>query len=142
MDCAPADEVLPWRRRATRDAWVQPDDVGLEPLVPPKRTAWRLDRERLDKAISSSASILLDRLLDVVSLGPPRHGGLRLARALGKPRFRRLWHRSGLRIRVGWSHLMRSRWERYTQSVIVLRLVPLALRLGVERPESDGREAP
>eukprot|EP00965_Chrysotila_dentata_P159845 5280358-Pleurochrysis_carterae.AAC.1 len=50
-DCAPADEVLPWRRRAARGAWVQPDDVGLEPLVPPERTAWRLDRERLDKAI-------------------------------------------------------------------------------------------
>eukprot|EP00965_Chrysotila_dentata_P171202 5649881-Pleurochrysis_carterae.AAC.1 len=47
-----ADEVLTWRRRAARDAWVtQPDDVGLEPLVPPERAAWRLDQERLDKAI-------------------------------------------------------------------------------------------
>eukprot|EP00965_Chrysotila_dentata_P092236 3044909-Pleurochrysis_carterae.AAC.1 len=43
--------MLPWRRRAARDAWVQRDDLGLEPLVPPERTAWRLDRERLDKAI-------------------------------------------------------------------------------------------
>eukprot|EP00965_Chrysotila_dentata_P131625 4351654-Pleurochrysis_carterae.AAC.1 len=43
--------MLPWRRRAARDAWVQPDEVGLEPLVPPERTAWRLDREILDKAI-------------------------------------------------------------------------------------------
>eukprot|EP00965_Chrysotila_dentata_P133668 4420453-Pleurochrysis_carterae.AAC.1 len=51
MGCAAADEVLPWRRRAARDAWVQPDDLGLDPLVPPERTARRLDRERLDKAI-------------------------------------------------------------------------------------------
>eukprot|EP00965_Chrysotila_dentata_P127542 4217911-Pleurochrysis_carterae.AAC.1 len=39
------------------------------------------------RQFSSSASILLDRL-DVVSLGPPRHGGLRLARELGEPRVR------------------------------------------------------
>eukprot|EP00965_Chrysotila_dentata_P149003 4921508-Pleurochrysis_carterae.AAC.1 len=37
---------------------------------------------------------------------------------------------------------MRSRWERFTRSVVVLRPVPPALRLGVERLESDGREAP
>eukprot|EP00965_Chrysotila_dentata_P152325 5033829-Pleurochrysis_carterae.AAC.1 len=51
MACAPVEEMLPWRRRAARDAWVQPDDVGLEPLVLPERTVWRLDRDRLDKAI-------------------------------------------------------------------------------------------
>eukprot|EP00965_Chrysotila_dentata_P093230 3079692-Pleurochrysis_carterae.AAC.1 len=93
----------------------------------------------------SSASTRLDRLA-VVSLagrsGPPRRGGSRPARVLGRPRVRRPWHRSWLWTRVGWSHPMRSRWERYTRSVVVLRPVPLALRLGVERPESDGGKAP
>eukprot|EP00965_Chrysotila_dentata_P255999 6212402-Pleurochrysis_carterae.AAC.1 len=37
---------------------------------------------------------------------------------------------------------MRSRWERFTRSVVALRPVPLTLRPGVERPESEGREAP
>eukprot|EP00965_Chrysotila_dentata_P172237 5683713-Pleurochrysis_carterae.AAC.1 len=43
--------ALPWRQRAMRDAWVTPGDIGLEPLAPPERKAWRLDRDKMDAAI-------------------------------------------------------------------------------------------
>eukprot|EP00959_Pyramimonas_sp_CCMP1952_P425029 8902479-Pyramimonas_sp.AAC.1 len=49
--CNTAAEVLPWRSRALRDIWTQPGDAGLEHLAPPERTAWRLDRDRMDAAI-------------------------------------------------------------------------------------------
>eukprot|EP00965_Chrysotila_dentata_P112055 3705296-Pleurochrysis_carterae.AAC.1 len=49
--CDTATEDLPWRPRALRDAWVQLGDIGLEHLAPPERTAWRLDRDKMDAAI-------------------------------------------------------------------------------------------
>eukprot|EP00965_Chrysotila_dentata_P163173 5388919-Pleurochrysis_carterae.AAC.1 len=49
--CDTATEALPWRSRTLRDTWKQLGDVGLGHLAPPERTAWRLDRDRMDAAI-------------------------------------------------------------------------------------------
>eukprot|EP00965_Chrysotila_dentata_P136649 4519433-Pleurochrysis_carterae.AAC.1 len=49
--CDTAAEILPWRSRALHDIWTQPNDAGLEHLAPPERTAWRMDRDRMDTAI-------------------------------------------------------------------------------------------